>query len=653
MLFTASVRGQNADVGSSSQKLRKYENVIKQYRYSNPDSAAYFVKLGIELARQTGDKDGEAMMLNQSGMIDDNAGNFVESRTKYLQAQAIYQRTGNHKGEAAVTVRLGVVELRKGKYHEAIRYFLQSLKVSERNGNTAGVMEANVTLAEGYMGQKKYEVALKYLRKAESLNKDLPFSGLSLNILNNFGVIYRELGDFERSIGYLKKGISLSDVPQYHGLYITLTNNLASVYALQGFKKQSIGLQKDALNKARAIKNYLRELQCLNGLAASFGKQNPEEALTYLKQALDLASKKRAHKQAIEALGEMSDIYRHIGNPQVANTLKNRQYNLADSFFYRNMSRQIFNLQTEYELDKAKARVQQLEYEKTEQDFKRKIILSIAFAAVAIVIILGVFYFRTRELNARLNKINAELQNSNSVKDKLFSVLGHDLRTPFASTISYLQFLGADFLTDKERQEMAAKLEANCKVSLETLDALLKWGQMQLKGVRLNQTDFDAFEIIIRNIALFSQVAGDKSITIRNDIVSPVAIHADRDHFEFVFRNLLSNAIKFTPEYGTVSISATATAEGMVNVSVKDNGVGIAPDRIDQIFNLSNVSTSGTKDEKGTSLGLVISKEFMEANRGNIAVKSKETEGSEFIVTLHQAAAPVNRQEVPEPPVIF
>lgn len=635
----AQQRDRNAAV---AKKIAEYENIIKRYRYSDPDSAAHFVRLGLSLARKAGDLAGEAMMLNQSGMIDDNFGNFIDSREKYLQAQAIYQRLGDHKGEAAVTVRLGVVELRKGKYHDAIRYFLQSLKISERNGNTAGVMEANVTLAEGYMGQKKYEQALKYLEKAQKLNESLPFSGLSLNILNNFGVSYRELGDFEQSIQYFKKGISLSNVPQYHGLYITLTNNLASVYAKQGFKDRSVALQKEALNKARSIKNYLRELQCLNGLAASYGTQNPEQAIMYLEQAHALASRKGAHKQAIEALGMMADIYSHTRDFKAAASIREQQYSLADSFFYRNMSRQIFNMQTTYELDKARTRVQQLEYENKEQDFRRKITLSIAIAAMIIVIILAVFYFRTRDLNARLNRTNAELKDTNAVKDKLFSVLAHDLRTPFASTISYLQFLGSDFLSDEERQEMAAKLENSCKVSLETLDALLKWGQMQIKGVRINKTDFDPSEIINRNISLFLPAAEEKSITIRNATDGIAPIHADRDHFEFIFRNLLSNAIKFTPEKGTVTITAGAGADGTVNISVKDTGVGISPERQEQIFSLSNISTAGTKEEKGTSLGLLISKEFLEANKGSIAVRSEHGKGAEFTISFREATVPAD-----------
>jgi len=638
-LYSINVYCQQNPVANIRQKktltISDYDKLISYYRYYKPDSALYYAQMGIAFARQNNNDNGLALMMNQMGMIDDNVGKFDDSRELYLTAHDIYVRTGFKKGAATELIRLGVVEMRKGNYDKAIGYFLESLKVAEESGNKPGQLEAYVTLGEGYMGQRKYDVALNYLSIAEKLNTTIPFSNITLNMYNDLGILYRDTGDFGKAKAYFEKGINQSNKPQYQGLFITLTNNLASVYAKQGFKQKSINLQKTALAKAREIKNYLREQQTLTGLAESYSKDDPQQALFYFKQALNLVKEKGAQKQAIEILSRMADMYQLQGKYKEAYLAKQEEHYIADKYFYQSMAKQIVSLQNKYDLDKSVARVKELEYTHSKDEFERKTMLMITGGVIVLLIVVALFYVRTSKLNWLLNKTNNDLKELNTVKDKLFSVMAHDLRSPLATIINLLYVINDDDLPADERKELINMVTVTSGASLDTLNNLLKWGERQLKGIRLNMVELQPREIVAHDIDLLGASARLKDIKVENNIDEDIRVLADRDHFEFVIRNLLSNAIKFTEQGGLICINAKINpAKNEVQFTVKDNGVGIDAQRVKTIFDIGNISTDGTRDEKGTSIGLVLSKEFIEANQGRIWVSSKLGEGSEFEFTL-------------------
>ncbi|MEO6524811.1 MAG: tetratricopeptide repeat-containing sensor histidine kinase [Mucilaginibacter sp.] len=618
--------------------IADYDKLISRYRYYKPDSAIYFTQKAIALAHANHDDVGLAKILNQLGMIEDNLGKFDESRQNYLEAIELYKRANSTKGVAIETIRLGVIENRKGNYDKALSYFLESLKISEQNKDLPGKMEAYLTISEVYILQHKIDIALKFLNQAEQINKTLPISNLSLNIYISYGNIYRETGDYDQAKSYLEKGLALSNKPEYQGLNITLMNTLAALYNKQGFKNKSIQLQKQALAKAQAIHNFIREYQTMMSIAETYGQANAKDALVYFKQALDKVKEKGAHKQAIEILGRMADMYHYLGNDKQAYAAKQEQYTIADKYFLQRMAKQIVNLQTGYDLSKSRASVKELQYLNAQQSLASKVVLGFAIGFILLLVIMGLFFYRTRKFNALLNQANAELKETNTIKDKLFSVLAHDLRAPFSTIIGLLQVINDDDIKPEERKELISLVSVTSSASLDILNNLLKWGEMQIKGIRLNPVILNPNQAIERNIAMLSGAAQVKSIYIQNQVGKDVAVVTDPDHFEFVLRNLLSNAVKFTAIGGDVTISTQTAKNGTeVNFIVQDNGVGIEPNRINRIFDLSNVSTDGTNDEKGTSLGLVLCKEFIEANHGRIWVESQPDEGSRFVFALKKA----------------
>jgi len=614
--------------------VASYEKLVIHYRYDKPDSAIYYVELGMKLAKLNHDEEGIARMLNQMGMIDDNLGKAESSRQKYLEALEIYKRLDNKKGIVKEYIRLGVVENRKGNYDKASSYFLSALKTSEKSRDKAGIMESYLTLGEVYANQKIYKKALTYFDKAEIISETLPFSSLKLNLYNNFGAAYRGLHDYPKAIAYYEKGISQSNFSEMMGLNISITIGLAQVYADSGDLQQAIVLQKRALMKSRKISNFIREYISLSALAESYKDINSTTSLNYLQEALRLVQSKNANKQVLEVLEKISVLQSKKNNFKEAYLSKSIQYSIADSFYFKGISNKIANLQAQYELNKSQGKVQELKFINSKQELEKKIMLWIIAGGAALLLVLGAYYFKIRNLNLLLNKSNTALKESNNVKDKLFSILAHDLRSPLASVINLLEMINKGWLDDEEKALMMSKLAVHCNASMDTLNLLLQWGQMQLKGIMLNQVTIDPAKVLRRNITLLMESATQKSILITQDVVEHIAVFCDEGHLDFMMRNLLSNAIKFTRQGGHIHISVKEYKDDQLIFSVKDDGVGIAADRLDAVFKISNVSTNGTNNEKGTSLGLVICKEFIVANAGEMWVESIEGAGSEFFFTL-------------------
>lgn len=609
-------------------------NRVKKLRYSNPDSAGYYAKIGLELATVERDSSAIADMLNQQGMIEDNNGRYLMSGKKYMRALALYRGVHNRKGEASTLIRLGVVELRKGNYDRASARFLDALRVSESANDLAGIMEANITMAEVFIKQEEYQDALRYLKIAEGLDKKLPFSSLRLNMYNNFGIVYRELNLYDLAEDNLEEGIRQSLIPGMEGLNITLSNTLAGVYTRRGMHKNAIRILRGSLTKSRKIHNYIREVQTLLELSDLYRKSRPDSAVSYLQQALKLAEDKKSYKQQIDILNKLAIHFEKAGDFRQAYNMKDSSQLLADSFYYQDMSREIANLQAEYELGKSKAALQQLQFKNKQQKFERNIILGLGAGMVVIIVIISYNFFRTSRLNDLLNKSNNDLSASNEVKDKLFSIIAHDLRMPLTSAISVLPLINDEDVSEKEKQEIIDALINNFNNSLDTLNQLLRWGEMQIKGVAILPEEFDAAIESSNVIRFLEPQALSKNIILSLEVPHGSFVFADKNHFNFILRNLVSNAIKFSPAGERIRVVTQFTDGKQRRFQVCDKGVGIAPDRLSTMFTVKNTSTRGTNNEKGTSLGLLMCKEFVEKNAGSISVESKLNEGSVFTFTL-------------------
>jgi len=229
-----------------------------------------------------------------------------------------------------------------------------------------------------------------------------------------------------------------------------------------------------------------------------------------------------------------------------------------------------------------------------------------------------------------------QLKEINASKDKLFSIIAHDLKSPFTSIVGYSEIL-KDYTSNCNQQETvnyASIINTSSKQTLQLLENLLDWAGLQQGRIIFRPQILNLYELTYEVVDLVKDIAEQKGISLRITIPDSINVYADKEMIKTALRNLVSNAVKFTPKGGLVEISSKLS-DKEVYVSVADNGVGISPFDIGKLFDISsNFSTKGTNDEKGTGLGLSLCKEFVEKNNGKIWVKSELGKGSEFTFSL-------------------
>jgi signal transduction histidine kinase/ligand-binding sensor domain-containing protein len=262
---------------------------------------------------------------------------------------------------------------------------------------------------------------------------------------------------------------------------------------------------------------------------------------------------------------------------------------------------------------------------------------------------------QVKQRTAELNKLNESLKSEvtertsaeeelrllNVKKDKFFSIIAHDLKSPFHGILGYAELLAEDYnnLSEEERITFINDIHNISKSTFRFLENLLEWSRIQTgriefepQNINLNEEIFEVFNILFA-------FAIQKGISLVNNIDQEISVYADKNQLSLILRNLISNAIKFSNDTGQVIINA-AYCDSHVEISVSDNGVGITPENLKKLFRIDTQYTSkGTKNEEGTGLGLLLCKEMIEINKGSIRAESEPGIGTKFIFTLPKVPA--------------
>ena len=239
------------------------------------------------------------------------------------------------------------------------------------------------------------------------------------------------------------------------------------------------------------------------------------------------------------------------------------------------------------------------------------------------------------EKNLELRQKNLRLEESNANKDKFFSLIAHDLRSPMTGFLSLAElFENTDNMQPEQFKEFIRQFRASAENLFQLLENLLTWARIQRGLIGHAPQWANLGDIIHQNVALMAQNARQKKIVLVNSVAQEVFVYADTHMLEAIIRNLLSNALKFTKPGGNVDIT-TADAGDFVTVSISDNGIGMTEEKCAKLFRVgAKIQSKGTADEKGTGLGLILCKEFVEKNGGSIGVESRPERGTTVWFTL-------------------
>ncbi|MCU4154465.1 PAS domain-containing sensor histidine kinase [Carboxylicivirga sp. A043] len=253
--------------------------------------------------------------------------------------------------------------------------------------------------------------------------------------------------------------------------------------------------------------------------------------------------------------------------------------------------------------------------------------------------VIGASFF-ANDISKRINALKAleeneqRLKESNVTKDKFFSIIAHDLKSPFNSIVGLSDLLVSSSEKGEDIERIAKIIQKSSHQAMNLITNLLEWARSQSGKIAFNPEYFNVTSILREEITAFESKSNKKQITINNKVNSNTIIFADKHMVSFIFRNLISNALKFTHCKGQITISSQLRNEEII-FSVIDNGVGIYPDDIPKLFVIDqSYSTIGTDNEQGTGLGLILCKEFTGKHKGRIWAKSKKNKGSEFYFSL-------------------
>lgn len=244
-----------------------------------------------------------------------------------------------------------------------------------------------------------------------------------------------------------------------------------------------------------------------------------------------------------------------------------------------------------------------------------------------------------QDQKSELLRINKELQIANDTREKIFSVISHDLRTSVGNMRNVFRFMLDGMIDPVEDRDIIFDAEVTSRHTYNLLENLLYWAKSQQGNIKIYQENVDVEDAI--NDVLDQEMASatNKSITIKTEVANGLKLFGDRITLNIILRNLLINAIKFTQDEGEIHITANETSEG-INIAIKDNGVGMSASDIKKILERTEAfSKKGTNQERGTGLGLVIAGEFLELNKGRLSIKSELNKGSEFRVIFPKTDA--------------
>ena len=626
-----------ANATSLSQKLTAYKDIVYAYQAVNEDSAFYYAQQGLEYFTQNKYRAGQAWMLSDLAEIDDDHGREEPAKQRSLYALEIFKDEKNARGIAEVNNDLGGIMGKSGDFESAISYFTVALKNFELCNSPVGVMRVYSNLGITYERYDDTTKAIFYLKLADSISRRSPLSDAVINLYNDIGAYYADREDTAKALKYFEEGLSKSNKPEYLSAHLSCLINTGMMYCRIGDTKKGVACLEEALSAARSKNLPEEEANILTNLAIALQEKDKGKALLYLKDALGISQKIGNKPLQAEIYEEMVEAYTSQKDYKNAFETREKRQLILDSIISINKTRELAGISAIHDLEKSNLKVRQLETLNDRSLYERNILMTIAVFVIIFLIVLTIFYQKTVLLNKKLVIHEQELKHLNEMKDKLFSVIGHDLKTPIARIPVMLDLIEEGQTTPEETKMLLDSMREHSKVSVETLDKLLFWGKSLVRGISMNTVKFQPKKYIRGAIELKRISALEKNITITDHVPAELYVYADATHFDFIIRNLVVNAIKYTHMNGQIDISADSEARvGYTVFAVKDNGTGMTREQIAKLFEPA-VSIPGTANEQRSGIGLMLCKEFVRQNDGDIWVESERGEGTTFFFSVKSA----------------
>lgn len=535
--------------------------------------------------------------------------------------------------------RANVYSLR-GNYELAIENYLRSEQIYAENKDLISLSNVYNSLGTENRNLKNYQKSIKYYQQAAEINKaHNNLLDLARNY-SNMGVSYNGMDSVDLALEYYQKSLAIAEKLGTKLIIAQNNVNIANIYEKKGDYKNALIFFNNSLNICKQENiTYGLMLNYLNIGNTNYLKGDYPLAIASLDSSYKYINQLELPKEKAQIFERYSRIYIAMGDYQKAFHYQELFKQINDSLITIEKHQQIVELQTKFETAEKERTILQLKTNEVKQ--KLAIVYLTILAILLVILILWVNDRRKQNLKEKkradeLAILHQELILTNATKDKFFSIIAHDLKTPFNSIVGFSTILN-DKMRKKDYQgveKYAGIIENSSNQAMELLMNLMEWSQSQTGRMTFNPEEMEMNSLIQETLLLFGDIAAQKSISIENNLSDYAPVQADKAMISTVLRNLISNAIKFTHPGGEIII-LTKKHHEKLRVSISDNGVGISKANLQKIFRIDeSTTTSGTLKEKGTGLGLILCKEFIAKHQGNIWIESEEDKGSSIYFTL-------------------
>lgn len=635
------------------EKIYSYVEILQHYNRTMPDNSIMYGEKALQLTRTGGYKLEEAEILYLVGVAYHAKSNYAKAMEYYQSSSELSKKINNKAGVGKCLNRISQLNDVHGEYEKAMENCLKALSILENSNDKRALGSTYNTLAILHYILKDSDKAMENARRALQFNEALNDEILMAVSHEHLGIIYIGKKDYKRALFHIKKSLELNQAKNDKFGIAGSYGNLAVIY-------RSTGKYEEALKYYNASLAIKKEMKNLRGIASStssigltyYNMGQYEKSLKYMHQALALRKKLGDKRGIAVSFSRLSDVYSAMNDYKSSLEYFKMSKSLNDSLINEGKNKRIAEYQAAYNNEKQQKRILMLQQENTIQGHLQIFLLVISLLLAAAAISIAIAYRSKRKINAllvehsneiteqkeELLKLNGQLKEAIVTKDKFFSIIAHDLKTPYQGLLGYSQILSAEYttLTEKEKLTFIKSIEELSQNSFKLLENLLEWSRLQTGKIVFDPENLNLLLELFPTLGLLKQTAQNKQIILDYEIGNSIFVYADKNMLSMIIRNLVSNSIKFTNPAGSISIRVK-TDDEFVEVSIADTGVGMTKNVLDNLFNLDkSISTKGTANEEGTGLGLSLCKEMITRHGGKIWAESEVGKGTTFFFTLRK-----------------